>query len=153
MEHKTLKLPKLNFSKEVINYYPEILTEDALNFMAALHEKFNASRLSLLEKRLKQQKFFDEANLPEFPQETKSIRESDWTAANIPEDLKDRRVEITGPVDRKMIINALNSGARTFMADMENSTATIWKNVIEGHQNLNRVWRRHYKKTPSLNSL
>jgi len=146
MEHKTLKLPKLNFSKEVINYYPEILTEDALNFIAALHEKFNARRLSLLEKRLKQQKFFDEANLPEFPQETKSIRESDWTAANIPEDLKDRRVEITGPVDRKMIINALNSGARTFMADMENSTATIWKNVIEGHQNLNRVWRRHYKK-------
>jgi len=153
MEHKTLKLPKLNFSKEVINYYPEILTEDALNFMAALHEKFNASRLSLLEKRLKQQKFFDESNLPEFPQETKSIRESDWTAANIPEDLKDRRIEITGPVDRKMIINALNSGARTFMADIEDSTATIWKNVIEGQQNLNSVWRRHYKKTPSLNSL
>ncbi|WP_026839717.1 malate synthase A [Gillisia sp. JM1] len=136
MEHKTLKLPKLNFSKDVSNYYPEILTEDALNFIAALHEKFNARRLSLLEKRLKQQKVFDEGNLPEFPQETQSIRESDWTTGNIPEDLKDRRVEITGPVDRKMIINALNSGARTFMADLEDSTAPTWKNVIEGQQNL-----------------
>jgi malate synthase len=136
METKTLKTPILKFSKDVKNYYPEILTDDALNFIAALHERFNGERLSLLEKRINQQKVFDEGNLPEFPPETRSIRESEWTAGTIPEDLQDRRVEITGPVDRKMVINALNSGARTFMADLEDSTAPTWKNVIEGQQNL-----------------
>ena len=136
METTPLKLPDLNFSKEVKNYYPEILTDDALNFIAALHEKFNARRLSLLERRVNLQKEFDEGKLPEFPPETKSIREADWRAGNIPEDLQDRRVEITGPVDRKMVINALNSGARTFMADLEDSTAPTWQNVIEGQQNL-----------------
>ena len=136
MEHTTLKLPNLNFSKDVKNSYPEILTEEALNFIAALHEKFNAERLSLLEGRENQQKVFDEGKVPEFPAETQTIRESDWTAGKIPEDLKDRRVEITGPVDRKMVINALNSGASTFMADLEDSTAPTWENVIEGQQNL-----------------
>ncbi|MGB8376195.1 MAG: malate synthase A [Salegentibacter sp.] len=136
MEHTTLKLPNLDFSKGVKNSYPEILTEEALNFITALHEKFNAERVSLLERRVNQQKVFDEGKLPEFPIETKTIRESDWTAGNIPEDLQDRRVEITGPVDRKMVINALNSGARTFMADLEDSTAPTWENVIEGQQNL-----------------
>ncbi len=136
MEHTTLKLANLNFSKDVKNTYPEILTEEALNFITALHEKFNNERLSLLERRENQQKVFDEGKLPEFPIETKTIRESDWTAGNIPEDLQDRRVEITGPVDRKMVINALNSGARTFMADLEDSTAPTWENVIEGQQNL-----------------
>jgi malate synthase len=136
METKTLKTSKLNFSNDVVNHYPEILTEEAINFIIALHEKFNPERLSLLERRVNEQKVFDAGKLPEFPPETKSIRESDWTAGKIPEDLKDRRVEITGPVDRKMVINALNSGARTFMADLEDSTAPTWKNVIEGQQNL-----------------
>ncbi len=136
METKTLKTSKLNFSNDVVNHYPEILTEEAINFIIALHEKFNSERLSLLERRVNEQKVFDAGKLPEFPPETKSIRESDWTAGKIPEDLKDRRVEITGPVDRKMVINALNSGARTFMADLEDSTAPTWKNVIEGQQNL-----------------
>lgn len=136
METKTLKTSKLKFSNDVINYYPEILTEEALNFIVALHEKFNSGRLSLLERRVNEQKVFDAGKLPEFPPETKSIRENDWTAGKIPEDLKDRRVEITGPVDRKMVINALNSGARTFMADLEDSTAPTWKNVIDGQQNL-----------------
>ena len=136
MENTTLKSTDLNFAKEVTNYYPEILTDEALDFLVALHEKFNTQRLSLLEKREEQQKIFDQGNLPQFPSETKSIREGDWKAGQIPEDLKDRRVEITGPVDRKMIINALNSGARTFMADLEDSTSPTWKNVIEGQQNL-----------------
>ncbi|MGB7842113.1 MAG: malate synthase A, partial [Salinimicrobium sp.] len=136
MEHTPLKLTGLNFSKEVKNYYPEILTDDALNFITALHEKFNARRRSLLDRRVNQQKDFDEGKLPEFPPETRSIRETDWRAGKIPADLQDRRVEITGPVDRKMIINALNSGARTFMADLEDSTAPSWQNVIEGQQNL-----------------
>lgn len=136
MENIALKLYKLNFSKDVSNYYPDILTEDALNFLTALHENFNASRNILLEKRLEHQKIFDTGKFPEFPSETKSIRESDWKAAGIPDDLQDRRVEITGPVDRKMIINALNSGAKTFMADLEDSTAPTWRNVMEGQQNL-----------------
>lgn len=136
MESKLLKQSKINFSNEVTNYYPEILTDEALAFITALHEKFNAKRLELLIDRLAQQTIFDNGNFPEFPIETVDIRESNWTAGIIPQDLQDRRVEITGPVDRKMIINALNSGAKTFMADLEDSTAPSWKNTIEGQKNL-----------------
>ena len=136
MENNTLNSLQLNFSKEVTNYYPQILSEEALEFLIALHEKFNHKRLALLEKREAQQQHFDSGNLPEFPAETASIRSGDWKAGEIPGDLQDRRVEITGPVDRKMIINALNSGARTFMADLEDSTSPTWENVIEGQQNL-----------------
>ena len=136
MENKTLKMPVVQFSAEVKNYYPEILTDEALEFLGVLHEKFNDSRLKLLSRRKDQQKVFDKGQIPEFPRETKVIREGNWTANSIPEDLQDRRVEITGPVDRKMIINALNSGAKTFMADLEDSNAPSWKNSIEGQQNL-----------------
>jgi malate synthase len=127
---------KWKFSPEVTNSYPELLTEEALEFLIVLQEKFNSSRLSLLKRREKQQLVFDNGNFPSFPVETKSIRVSDWVAAPIPEDLLDRRVEITGPVDRKMVINALNSGAKTFMADFEDSNAPSWKNTLEGQQNL-----------------
>lgn len=136
MENTLLKLPKLNFSNEVTNYYPEILTDDALEFITALHEKFNADRLELLDRRVAQQTIFDNGKFPEFPIETKEIRDGNWVAGTIPHDLQDRRVEITGPVDRKMIINALNSGAKTFMADLEDSNSPTWKNAIEGQQNL-----------------
>ncbi|MFT6689398.1 MAG: malate synthase [Saprospiraceae bacterium] len=136
MEDTFLRQSKINFSNEVNNYYPEILTDEALAFITALHEKFNTERLELLERRLEQQTIFDNGNFPEFPKETKDLRTSNWTAAGIPHDLQDRRVEITGPVDRKMIINALNSGAKTFMADLEDSTAPSWKNTITGQQNL-----------------
>ncbi|WP_158973640.1 malate synthase A [Cellulophaga sp. L1A9] len=136
MEHKLLKLPKITFAKDVTNYYPEILTDEALNFLTALHEKFNVERLELLKRRVHQQQVFDDGKFPEFPRETAAIRDSDWTAGNIPHDLQDRRVEITGPVERKMIINALNSGAKTFMADLEDSNAPTWKNTIEGQKNL-----------------
>ena len=136
MESTYLKQSKINFSKEVNNYYPEILTDEALTFITALHEKFNAERLSLLESRVTQQQVFDEGEFPKFPSETKTIRDGNWTAGSIPHDLQDRRVEITGPVDKKMIINALNSGAKTFMADLEDSNAPTWKNTIEGQQNL-----------------
>jgi malate synthase len=136
MESTYLKQSKINFSKEVNNYYPEILTDEALTFITALHEKFNAERLSLLESRVTQQQVFDEGEFPKFPSETKTIRDGNWTAGSIPHDLQDRRVEITGPVDKKMIINALNSGAKTFMADLEDSNAPTWKNAIEGQQNL-----------------
>jgi malate synthase len=136
MESTYLKKSKINFSKEVNNYYPEILTDEALNFITALHEKFNNERISLLKSRVHQQKVFDEGKFPVFPYETKTIRDENWTAGSIPHDLQDRRVEITGPVDKKMVINALNSGAKTFMADLEDSNAPTWKNTIEGQQNL-----------------
>ena len=116
--------------------YPEILTEDAKAFLSALHENFNEKRLKLLNNRKLQQKLFDEGSTPQFPNETKVIREADWTASKIPSDLLDRRVEITGPVERKMVINALNSGAKTFMADFEDSNSPSWKNCIEGQYNL-----------------
>lgn len=136
MEQTLLKLPKITYSRDVTNYYPEILTDQALSFITALHEKFNAERLELLKRRVSQQKVFDEGKFPKFSRETEDIRNTNWTAGNIPHDLQDRRVEITGPVNRKMIINALNSGAKTFMADLEDSNAPTWKNTIEGQQNL-----------------
>jgi len=127
----------LNFSEETTERYPEILTNEAMTFLSLLHENFNEKRLALLEERKKQQNLFDAGALPNFPAETKSIRESNWQAATTPEDLLDRRVEITGPVDRKMVINALNSGATTFMADFEDSTSPTWSNLMTGQQNLN----------------
>jgi len=128
--------PQINFSADVTNHYPELLTEDALVFLKALHEQFNAKRLELLEHREAEQAYFDAGDFPTFPLETKAIRDGDWKVASLPEDLQDRRVEITGPVDRKMVINALNSGAKTFMADFEDSNAPSWKNTLNGQQNL-----------------
>ncbi|MEY8849175.1 malate synthase A [Psychroserpens sp. XS_ASV72] len=136
MEISTTTQQNIKFSQSVNNVYPDILTEDALVFLNALHERFNQKRLELLERREKQQSIFDAGKFPSFPVETKDIRESEWQAAVIPEDLLDRRVEITGPVDRKMVINALNSGAKTFMADFEDSNAPSWKNNMEGQINL-----------------
>ncbi|WP_269224194.1 malate synthase A [Flavobacterium sp. IMCC34518] len=127
---------KFQITNGITQQYPEILTEEAIEFLTELHEKFNSKRLSLLEDRKKQQVLFDAGALPSFPTETRMIRESNWIAAKTPRDLLDRRVEITGPVDRKMVINALNSGANTFMADFEDSTSPTWKNLIEGQQNL-----------------
>lgn len=136
MEYLIATPDQVKFSREVNNYYPEILSEDALEFLKQLHVKFNKQRLQLLVKREAEQAYFDAGNFPSFPAETKHIREGEWSVSHIPEDLIDRRVEITGPVDRKMVINALNSGAKTFMADFEDSNAPSWKNTIEGQQNL-----------------
>jgi malate synthase len=126
----------LQLSTETNHHYPEILTDEAIDFLTDLHQKFNNKRLSLLEDRKKQQVLFDQGALPSFPAETKSVRESNWQAGKTPKDLLDRRVEITGPVDRKMVINALNSGAKTFMADFEDSTSPTWSNLMSGQQNL-----------------
>ncbi|MBT6029958.1 MAG: malate synthase A [Crocinitomicaceae bacterium] len=136
MEHTILKTSKITLNKDINNHYPEILTDGALEFLTELHEKFNTKRIQLLNRRLNQQNLFDEGRFPEFPRETKDIRDSEWVADPIPHDLQDRRVEITGPVDRKMIINALNSGAKAFMADLEDSNAPTWENTILGQQNL-----------------
>ncbi|WP_299336237.1 malate synthase A [uncultured Psychroserpens sp.] len=126
----------IRFSPDVKTFYSNLLTEEATRFLAELHKKFNHRRLELLERRKQEQVVFDNGNFPKFPIETKEIRTSEWTAAPIPEDLLDRRVEITGPVDRKMVINALNSGAKTFMADFEDSNAPTWTNTMDGQQNL-----------------
>ena len=119
-----------------------ILTPEALAFVAALHERFGARRLELLARRVEVQAGYDAGGLPGFLPETASIRAADWTVAKIPADLQYRRVEITGPVDRKMVINALNSGASTFMADFEDSTAPTWSNLLLGQQNLADAVRR-----------
>ena len=116
--------------------YADILSEDALKFLFELHKRFNARRIELLKAREKRQLEIDNGTLPDFLPETKNIRDTSWTVAPLPADLLDRRVEITGPVDRKMIINALNSGAKIFMADLEDSSSPRWENVIEGQINL-----------------
>lgn len=119
-----------------------ILTADALKFIAHLHRKFNDKRKELLAKRVERQKKIDRGYFPDFLPETKHIRESNWIVDPIPEELLDRRVEITGPVDRKMIINALNSGANVFMADFEDSTSPTWNNIINGQINLRDAVKR-----------
>ena len=105
-------------------------------FMELLNLDEYKHHFTLLKNREVQQKIFDRGGFPEFPKETTIIREGKWTAGEIPKDLQDRRVEITGPADRKMIINALNSGAKTFMADLEDSNSPTWDNSIQGQQNL-----------------
>ncbi len=122
--------------------YGEILTPEAMEFVAALARRFEPERRRLLARRLVRQAEIDAGGLPHFLPETASIREGDWKVAPFPRDLADRRVEITGPVERKMIINALNSGASVFMADFEDSNSPTWKNNIEGHINLRDAIRR-----------
>jgi malate synthase len=114
----------------------KVLTPKALDFLKALHHEFDERRKVLLEARKKKQAGWDQGKLPDFLPETNFIREGSWQASPVPECLHDRRVEITGPVDRKMIINALNSGAKTFMADFEDSTSPTWNNIIEGQLNV-----------------
>ena len=118
----------------------EILSREALAFVADLHRRFDGRRLDLLARRMERQKQFDAGQLPGFLAETKSVRDGDWKVAPVPADLFDRRVEITGPVDRKMIINALNSGAKVFMADFEDASSPMFANMVEGQANLKDRW-------------
>jgi malate synthase len=114
----------------------EVLTPEALEFVAGLHRRFNMTRESLLATRSERQERIAGGELPAFLPETREIRDGDWRVAPVPDDLQDRRVEITGPVERKMMINALNSGARCFMADFEDANSPTWANCIEGQANL-----------------
>ncbi|TQR20506.1 malate synthase A [Psychrobacillus vulpis] len=120
----------------------EILTQEGLEFLASLHHLFNERRKELLDNRQVRQKQLDNGANLDFLSETKEIREEDWTIAPLPKDLQDRRVEITGPVNRKMVINALNSGAKTFMACFEDATSPTWENMIEGQVNMRDAVRR-----------
>ena len=116
--------------------YDEILTPEALRFVASLQRTFGARREELLARRVEAQKRIDSGVLPDFLPETEEIRKGDWKVAPIPPGLEDRRVEITGPVDRKMVINALNSGASVFLADFEDANSPTWANCVEGQRNL-----------------
>ena len=119
-----------------------VLTPEAVAFIVDLQRTFNARRKTLLDARHERQKRIDGGERPDFLADTKQIREAAWTVAPLPKDILDRRVEITGPVDRKMIINALNSGAKVFMADFEDSSTPTWSNLIDGHINLRDAIRR-----------
>jgi malate synthase len=122
--------------------YAAILTPEALAFVAKLQRTFGARRLELLQRRQERQRALDAGQMFDFLPETAEIRMGDWRIALTPADLQDRRVEITGPTDRKMIVNALNSGARVFMADFEDANAPTWANLIEGQINLRDAVRR-----------
>jgi malate synthase len=135
-------IPGLQISAPVHPQQADVLTTPALQFIVELQRRFNSRRLELLAARAARQKRLDAGEKPDFLPETREIREAEWTVAPIPNDLQDRRVEITGPVDRKMIINALNSGAKVFMADFEDSNTPTWANQIEGQINLKDAIRR-----------
>ncbi len=137
-----LDLPGVQVLAPVSDAYAEILTPQAVAFLADLHRAFNSRRKQLLAARHERQQRLDAGEKPDFLPSTQEIRASEWTVAPLPPDLLDRRVEITGPVDRKMIINALNSGAKVFMADFEDSSTPTWTNLIDGHINLRDAIRR-----------
>jgi malate synthase len=144
--------------------YERVLTPEALRFIAELERKFGPERKRLLARRAEIQTRLDGGWKPDFLAETKSVRDGDWTVAPIPKDLLDRRVEITGPVDRKMVINALNSGASVYMADFEDASTPSWDNLIDGQMNLMDAVRRditfedpasrkHYRLNPKTATL
>ncbi|HEU5477222.1 MAG TPA: malate synthase A [Gaiellaceae bacterium] len=119
-----------------------VLTREALDLVARLHRELNPRRRELLERRRERQAELDAGALPQFLPEARDVRDAGWRVAEAPADLRDRRCEITGPVDRKMMINALNSGARVFMADYEDACSPRWENVVEGQRNVTDAIRR-----------
>lgn len=132
----TIKINGIEVFGPVSEEFQRILTPDALRFVGELAREFESRRKELLERRKDVQKDIDGGKFPDFLSETQHIRDGDWKIAPIPADLQDRRVEITGPVDRKMVINALNSGASTYMADFEDSHSPTWEETIQGQINL-----------------
>jgi malate synthase len=132
---------------EISPAYAEILTPESTKFLVELHRRFDKTRQERLAARVKVQAAINGGATPDFPSETADVRAKEWTVAPIPKDLEDRRVEITGPVERKMIINALNSGANVFMADFEDSNSPTWSNNIEGQINLRDAVRRNISFT------
>ena len=135
------KLPRgVSVTEKIKPAHRCLLTSDALDFLARLHRAFESERRRLIARRVERQRLFDKGMLPDFLEETAAIRLADWTVATIPNDLQDRRVELTGPTDRKMVINALNSGARVFMTDFEDSNSPTWDNMIQGQLNLMDRW-------------
>ena len=142
MTQFNVEQPGVSITGENPGGYESVLSPEAVKFVADLHREFNPRRKKLLQDRQEKQKELDAGKLPDFLQETRAIREADWKVGIIPNDLQDRRTEITGPVDRKMVINALNSGAKVFMADFEDANSPTWSNCIEGQINLRDAIRR-----------
>ena len=142
MTHNMVSVPTISIEGTRGTAEAEILTPEALDFLAALSTTFEEERQRLLAARVTRAEALRKGQLYDFLPETASVRQSEWRVAPIPADLQDRRTEITGPVDRKMVINALNSGTQVYMADFEDSTAPTWRNVIEGQVNLRDAIRR-----------
>jgi malate synthase len=134
--------PGIAMAGRITPEYAQILTPEAMAFVAKLQRAFGGRRDELLARRAQRQAEFDAGKLPEFLPATRAVREGDWTCAPVGADITDRRVEITGPVDRKMIVNALNSGAQVFMADFEDANTPRWDNNLQGHINLRDAIRR-----------
>ncbi|MGA7339991.1 MAG: malate synthase A, partial [Terracidiphilus sp.] len=128
----SISQPGVEFFAPVSESYARILTPEAIAFIVDLQRAFNERRKTLLAARHERQKRLDAGEKPGFLAETREIRDSAWSVAPLPGDILDRRVEITGPVDRKMIINALNSGASVFMADCEDANSPTWDNCVQG---------------------
>ncbi len=129
-------LPGIHISGAMAQGYEEILTPEAVQFVVALDRRFGPTRRKLLDAREDRQARLDRGELPGFLADTETIRRGNWQVAPAPADLTDRRVEITGPADRKMIVNAMNSGANVFMADLEDSLTPTWENLIDGQIHL-----------------
>ena len=126
----------VEFTAPIPDEFAEILTPEAVSFVAKLSREFGGRVEEILQKRAERQERIDAGEMPDFLPETQDIREGDWKIASIPEDLHDRRVELTGPPDRKMTINALNSGSSTWMADFEDANCPTWHNMLESQLNL-----------------
>jgi len=139
MKRESFQIPGIQLPPDQPNLYDRILTPQALGFVAHLARKYGARRRDLMKARAQRQARLDAGETFAFLPDTRPIRESEWTVAPVPADLQDRRVEITGPVERKMIINALNSGASTFMADFEDSSTPTWDNMVRGQINLRQA--------------
>ena len=137
---EVLDRPRIVAEPSAVAGADEVLTEAALDFLAELHERFNDRRIALLARRMERQERFNASELPDFPEDTREIREAEWTVGRIPADLMERRVEITGPTNAKMLINALNSGANVYMADFEDATAPTWDELVQGQVNLRNYW-------------
>src|SRR5436190_5591677 len=138
----SIELREFGVAAPMSERFDEVLTDEALAFVASLHERFEPARQDLLRRRAERRAMLDAGGSLGFLEETRDVREGDWRVAPVPHDLLDRRVEITGPTDRKMVINALNSGARGFMADFEDSSSPTWANVVGGHVNLSDAIER-----------
>src|SRR5215208_5678212 len=154
----------VEFTSPIPEEFEEILTPEAASFVAKLSREFHGRVEEILQRRAERQERIDAGEMPDFLPETKDIREGDWKIAPIPDDLQDRRVELTGPPDRKMTINALNSGSATWMADFEDANCPTWHNMLESQQNLRDAIDRtityddpesgkHYELNEDLTSL
>lgn len=147
----TTTLPEnVEIDGAVDSKFEQILTPEALEFVAKITREFRETRNELLEEREKEQKRFDNGEKPDFRSETKDIREGDWTVDPVPEDLEDRRVEITGPSSQKnMVVNAFNSGAEVYMTDFEDSDSPTWQNMLQGQLNIQQAVRNELEFTSS----